>query len=177
MKYCWDPDTISYPSSICNNVHVTVLLCSTCLGKEASRVNCSSVKTRPALFRAITQTSKINTWLSRKLILYILFLWQFVHVPILGIIWNYFFGNETSRIEFMRFKQTIQPNKFINCLSVHSDPPRTLEDFEYDNITVNILFDIISNMTFQGVSVSSKQTPHITDHREKLIFTDTGHYW
>ncbi|XP_033640825.1 gamma-aminobutyric acid type B receptor subunit 1-like [Asterias rubens] len=32
------------------------------------------------------------------------------------------------------------------------DPPRTLEDFEYDNITVNILFDIISNMTFQGVS-------------------------
>ncbi|XP_038052445.1 gamma-aminobutyric acid type B receptor subunit 1-like [Patiria miniata] len=33
------------------------------------------------------------------------------------------------------------------------DPPKTLADFTYDdNTTVQILFDVISNMTFQGVS-------------------------
>ncbi|XP_033640833.1 gamma-aminobutyric acid type B receptor subunit 1-like [Asterias rubens] len=32
------------------------------------------------------------------------------------------------------------------------DPPRTLAEFDYDDVTVQILFDIISNMTFEGVS-------------------------
>ncbi|XP_022088746.1 gamma-aminobutyric acid type B receptor subunit 1-like [Acanthaster planci] len=40
------------------------------------------------------------------------------------------------------------------------DPPRTLANFTYeDSVTVQILFDIISNMSFQGISGPVKFTP------------------
>ena len=38
--------------------------------------------------------------------------------------------------------------------SIISDPPKSIADFAYDRETVEILFDVISNMTFEGVSVS-----------------------
>ena len=42
---------------------------------------------------------------------------------------------------------------FLFAWYVISDPPRLLEEFAYDNITVKVFFDIMSNMTFEGVSV------------------------